>query len=88
MLCYTLLVMDSGNLVAIKSPKKMMSKFFIAGVSARYRKVPKSLDRRKLCCNLPKIQTKTPNLWVYRQKYAYGIGNSEDPDQTAPLGAV
>ena len=35
-----------------------------------------------------KIQTKRPNLWVFRQKDANGKANSEDPDQTAPLGAV
>ena len=40
---------------------------------------------RKLCCNLPKIQTKSPKLYVFRQKDANGIANSEDPDQTAPL---
>ena len=53
-----------------------------------YRKVPKCLDARKLCCKLPKIQEKRPKLWVFRQKDANGIANSEDPDQTAPLGAV
>ena len=53
-----------------------------------YRKVPKFSDTRKLCCNLPKIQTKRPNLWVFPQKDANGIANSGDPDQTAPLGAV
>ena len=30
-----------------------------------YRKVPKFSDTRKLCCNLPKIQTKNPKLRVY-----------------------
>ena len=40
------------------------------------------------CCNLPKIQTKRPTLRVFHQKDADGIANSEDPDQTAPLGAV
>ena len=41
------------------------------------------------CCNLPKIQTKRPNLRVFCQKDANGIiANSEDPDQTSPLGAV
>ena len=49
-----------------------------------YRKVPKFSDARKLCCNLPKIQTKSPNLRVFYQKDANGIANSEDPDQTAP----
>ena len=53
-----------------------------------YRKVPKFSDARKLCCNLPKIKTKRPNVWVFRQKDANGIANSEDLDQTAPLGAV
>ena len=52
------------------------------------RKVTKFLEDRKLCCNLSKIQTKRPNLRVFRQKDANGIANSEDPDKTAPLGAV
>ena len=52
------------------------------------RKVPRFSDARKLCCNLPKIQTKRPNLRVFHQKDANEIANSEDPDQTAPLGAV
>ena len=49
-----------------------------------YRKVPKFSDARKLCCNLPKIQTMRPNLSVFHLKDANGIANSEDPDQTAP----
>ena len=53
-----------------------------------YRKVPKFSDARKLCCKLPKIQEKRPKLWVFHQKVANGITNGEDPDQTAPLGAV
>ena len=53
-----------------------------------YCKVPKFSDAIKLRCNLPKIQIKRPNLKVFRQKDAYGIAISEDPDQTAPLGAV
>ena len=53
-----------------------------------YGKVPKFSDTRKLCCNLPKIQTKRQNLLILRLKDANGIANSEDPDQTAPLGAV
>ena len=28
---------------------------------------------------------KRPNIWVFRQKDAIGIANSEDPDQTAPV---
>ena len=54
----------------------------------RYRKVPKFLDGRKLSCNLPKIPTKRPKLRVFYQNDANGIANSEDPDQTAPQGAV
>ena len=50
-----------------------------------YRKVPKFWDARNLCCNLPKIQTKRPNIRVFYQKDVNGIANSEDPDQTAPL---
>ena len=53
-----------------------------------YRKVPKFLGTIKLSCNLPKIQEMMPNLRVFLQKDANGIANSEDPDQTAPLGAV
>ena len=52
-----------------------------------YPKFPKFSDTRKLSCNLPKIQTKMPNLKVFRLINANGIANSEDPDQT-PLGAV
>ena len=53
-----------------------------------YCKFPKFSDARKLCCNLSKIQTKSPNLSVFHQKDANGIANSEDPDQTAPQVAV
>ena len=54
----------------------------------KYRKVPKFSDARELCCDLPKIQEKRQNLRVFCQKDANGIAISEDPDQTAPLGAV
>ena len=53
-----------------------------------YRKVPRFSDTRKLCCNLPKIQTKKPNFRVFCQIDANRIANSVEPDQTAPLGAV
>ena len=53
-----------------------------------YPKVPKFSDSRKLGCNLPKIQTKRPKLRVFYQNDTNGIANREDPDQTAPLGAV
>ena len=56
--------------------------------NTKYRKVPKFSDTRKLCCNLPKIQTKRQNLLIFRLKDSNGIANSEDPDQTAPRGAV
>ena len=57
------------------------------GYSTFY-KVPKFSDTRKLGCNLSKIQTKRQNLGVFYQKDANGIANSEDPDQTAPLGSA
>ena len=53
-----------------------------------YRKTPKISDARKLSCNTPKIQIKGPNLRVFLQEDSNGIANSEDSDQTAPLGAV
>ena len=53
-----------------------------------YRKVPKFWDARNHCCILPKIQRKRPNLRVFCQNGANGIANSEDPDQTVPLGVV
>ena len=53
-----------------------------------YRKVPKFSDARRLCCNLPKIQTKRPNLRVFHQKDANGIANIENSDQTAPRSSL
>ena len=53
-----------------------------------YRKFPKVSDTKMICCKLHKIQTKRPNLREFCQKDVEGIANSEDPDQTAPLGAV
>ena len=47
-----------------------------------YRKIPKFSDARKLCCDPPKIQSKMLNLWVFYQKDANGIANSEEPDKT------
>ena len=74
--------------------RKPVVKFLITSLHTstahplRYCKVTKFSDAKKLCCNLPKIQTKRPNLRVFSQKDANGIANSEVPDQTAPLGAV
>ena len=53
-----------------------------------YRKTPKISDARRLSCSTPKIQIKGPNVRVFLQKDSNGIANSEDLDQTAPLGAV
>ena len=53
-----------------------------------YRKVPKFSDTRKLGCNLPKIQTKSPNLRLFSQEDANGIANSEDPDSRSSLNWV
>ena len=52
--------------------------------AVKYGKAPKFSDTRNLCCNLTKIQTKRPQS----QNSIHGIANSEDPDQTAPLGTV
>ena len=52
----------------------------------KYRKVPKFSDSRQLCCNLSKIKEKRPNIWVFRQKDANGIENSEDPVEQSDLG--
>ena len=56
----------------------------------RYRKVPKFSDAKKLCCNLPKTQNKEAKLYFlyFVKMMQNGIANSEDPDQTAPLGVV
>ena len=43
-----------------------------------YRKTPKFSDARQHCCNLPKIQTKMPNLWEFHQKGSNGIALSEE----------
>ena len=66
-----------------KHPSWLLQPSMPVGV---YRKVPKFSDTQKLCCNLPKIQTKRPNLWVFPQKDVNGIANSEDPDQQSDLG--
>ena len=73
-------------LLCQKNPPK--TEFLTTVIQTVYRKVPKFSEAKKLCCNLPKIQTKSPNLRIFSQEDANGIANSEDPDQTAPLGAV
>ena len=50
----------------------------------KYHKVPKFSDARKHS----KIQIKWLSQRVFCPKYADGLANSEDTDQTAPLGAV
>ena len=35
-----------------------------------------------------KFKQKRPNLRIFNQEDSNGIANSEDTDQTAPLGAV
>ena len=47
--------------------------FLISSGEQIYRKILKFSDARKLCCNLPKIQEKRPNLRVFHQKDADGI---------------
>ena len=58
------------------------------GLVLNYCIVPKFSDSRKPCCNQPKIQTKRPKPKVFYQNGANGIANSEDPDQSPPVGAV
>ena len=53
-----------------------------------YGKVPEFSDTRKLCCNHPETGKKRFYHRVMHPKDADSIANSEDPDQTAPLGAV
>ena len=57
--------------------------FQLCWTKAEYRKGPKFWDATNLCCYLPKIQTKKPNLTAFCQNDANGLANSEDPDQTA-----
>ena len=67
---------------------KSTSLFSIVLLQLMYHQVPKFSDTKNFCCKLPKIQTKRQNLRLFCQNGAKGIANSEDPDQTAPLGAV
>ena len=53
-----------------------------------YRKVSKFWVARNLCCKHSKNQTKRFNHGLIPLDDKNGIANSEDPDQTAPLGAV
>ena len=48
-----------------------------------YRKVPKYSDSQNICCNHSKIWTMWLYLRVMSPKYADGMANSADPDQTA-----
>ena len=50
-----------------------------------YCNVPKFLDTRNLHL---KFKQRGQTLRVFCQNGANGIANSEDPDQTVPLGAV
>ena len=49
-----------------------------------YRKVPKFSDARNFAVIHLKFKQRQ-NLKVFCKKYASGIANTEDPDQTAPL---
>ena len=53
-----------------------------------YRKIPKFSDSGHLGCIHPKTGKKRFYHTVMHPKDADNIANSEDPDQTAPLGAV
>ena len=71
----------------IKNPKNVDPET-IAVNSSNYRKSPKNSDTRKMCCSHPKIWTRWLCRKIMSPKDADGLANSEDPDQTAPLGAV
>ena len=51
-------------------------------------KFQKFSDARNLCCNHPKTGKKRFCHQEMHPKDADNIANREDPDQTAPLGAV
>ena len=70
---------------AVRSPCTVSISCTRSCQNITYRKILKFSDAKKRCCNLPKIQTKRPNLKEFCQKHANGIANSEDPDPTAPL---
>ena len=53
-----------------------------------YRNDPKFSDTQKICCNHSKIWIMWLCHRVMSLNDADGMANSEDPDQTAPLGAV
>ena len=54
--------------------------------AVKYRKVPKFSDNIRLYCKHSTIQTQRVCHGVKPWKVANRITNSEDPDQTAPLG--
>ena len=60
--------------------------FFLSDLQAG--KVPKFSDIYLPYCEHSKIQTEWFYHGVIPLNDANGIANSEDPDQTAPLGAV
>ena len=37
----------------------------VSTITTNYRKIPRFSETKKCCCHLPKIQTKTPNLWEF-----------------------
>ena len=53
-----------------------------------YRKVPNFRMPENFVVIYLKFKKRGQTLWYFVQKDANGIANSEDPDQTAPLGAV
>ena len=53
-----------------------------------YRKVPKFSEARNFAVIYLKFKQRGQTLRYFVKKHADGIANSEDTDQTAPLGAV
>ena len=56
--------------------------------TGKYRKDTKFSDTKNFAVIHLKFKQKGQNLRVIFQNDANGIADSEDPDQTAPLGAV
>ena len=65
--------------------QKIFKEYHQNGKTRYYRKVPKFSDTKTFCYLTFKQRGQT---LLFCQNGAKGIANSEDPDQTAPIGAV
>ena len=83
--CFKTLLQNLPNILLEQYQVEKVS-FFSSYM--KYRKVPKFSDARKIAVTYLKFKQSGQTLRVFCQNDAYGIANREDPDQTAPLGAV